>query len=76
MTLVSRDVWRGKADEKPWCAGRRARAAAPSPARRRPFLRTRLPRASYPDGYRIDELGSPPDAQGPRRRPPAAARRD
>jgi ER-bound oxygenase mpaB/B'/Rubber oxygenase, catalytic domain len=35
----------------------RARAVALLPARRRPRLRTTMRRRSYPDGYRIEELG-------------------
>lgn len=30
------------------------------PKRRRPRLRTQLPRADYPQGYRIESLGPPP----------------
>jgi hypothetical protein len=38
----------------------RARALRWLPKRRRPHLRTRLPRADYPQGYRIESLGPPP----------------
>jgi len=50
-----------------WLAGTtaaalRARAALLRllPKRRRPRLRTRIARADYPDGYRIESLGPPP----------------
>ena len=38
----------------------RALAQRPLPARRRPRLRTTMPRRSYPDGYAIEQLGPPP----------------
>ena len=37
----------------------RARLLRLLPARRRPFLRTEMRRRSYPNGYRIEELGPP-----------------
>jgi hypothetical protein len=40
----------------------RARALRLFPPRRKPRLRTKLPRRAYPDGYRIEELGPPPAA--------------
>jgi hypothetical protein len=40
----------------------RARAIRLFPPRRRPRLRTELPRRAYPHGYRIEELGPPPAA--------------
>jgi hypothetical protein len=39
----------------------RARAVRLLPPRRRPRLRTALPRRSHPHGYRIDDLGPPED---------------
>lgn len=38
----------------------RARALRWLPRRRRPKLRTQIPRADYPQGYRIESLGPPP----------------
>jgi hypothetical protein len=38
----------------------RARAVRLLPPRRRPVHRTRLPRRTYPEGYRLDELGTTP----------------
>ncbi len=38
----------------------RARALRWLPKRRRPRLRTQMPRADYPRGYRIESLGPPP----------------
>lgn len=35
------------------------------PKRRRPVLRTRIPRTDYPQGYRIESLGPPPFDAGP-----------
>lgn len=49
----------------------RSRFVAWLPDRREPLLRTTLPRASYPDGYRIGELGPPP--ADPPLDPPGAA---
>jgi hypothetical protein len=43
----------------------RARALRAWPARRRPCLRTEGRPRSYPDGYRIEELGPPPPVPGP-----------
>ena len=37
----------------------RARLLRLLPARRRPRLRTEMPHRSYPDGYRIEDLGPP-----------------
>jgi hypothetical protein len=42
----------------------RARLLRLLPARRRPYLRTEMRRRSYPDGYRIEDLGPP--ITGPR----------
>ena len=39
----------------------RARVVAPLPARRRPRLRTLEPHRSYPDGFRVEGLGSRPE---------------
>ncbi|MBI3897278.1 MAG: DUF2236 domain-containing protein [Gammaproteobacteria bacterium] len=38
----------------------RARALRWLPPRKQPRLRTRIPRADYPQGYRIESLGPPP----------------
>lgn len=38
----------------------RSRAQRRLPARRRPVLETRKPHRTYPDGYRLDELGPTP----------------
>jgi len=47
-----------------WAAERALRARASAlrwlPQRRRPKLRTQIPRADYPQGYRIESLGPPP----------------
>jgi hypothetical protein len=40
----------------------RGRVLRALPPRRRPKLRTPIRRRSYPDGYRIEELGPPPSA--------------
>jgi len=38
----------------------RARVLRRVPKRRRAQLRTEIPRADYPNGYRIESLGPPP----------------
>ncbi|HEX7440477.1 MAG TPA: oxygenase MpaB family protein [Caldimonas sp.] len=43
----------------------RALALRGLPKRRRPVLRTRIPRSDYPQGYRIESLGPPPFDAGP-----------
>lgn len=43
----------------------RARAIRLLPPRRKPRLRTRLQRDTYPHGYRVDELGPPPPSRAP-----------
>jgi hypothetical protein len=42
----------------------RARALRLFPPRRQPRLRTELSRRTYPNGYRVEELGPPPAAAG------------
>jgi hypothetical protein len=42
----------------------RARALRVLPKRRRPVLRTTIPRVDHPDGYRIEALGPPPFGPG------------
>jgi hypothetical protein len=43
----------------------RAVAIRVLPARRKPRLRTTMPRRTYPHGYRVEELGPPPPSSAP-----------
>jgi len=43
----------------------RARALRLFPPRRKPRLRTKLRRRTYPQGYRVEELGPPPPSRAP-----------
>jgi len=45
----------------------RGRVLSWLPKRRRAQLRTEIPRAAYPNGYRIESLGPPPPSDGDRR---------